>query len=269
VPVWSDSAKQFVGIIGYADFVSFVVTLYTQQPNLGLLNSSYFKTLVKDTINMSKRNEFHPISEGTSLYEIVSVLSVGIHRVPIIDVKDPNKVVNIITQSGVVQFLAKNIERLGSRAKMTVQQLGVGLEHSVVKIDQSQSAIEAFKLMHTQQVSAVAIVDDKNVLINTISVSDIKYLSIEEGRKFRSLLSPVLDYIGQVRQSEPLDPKWEGKTRFPAIHCYPEYTLEKVILKLASTKVHRLFVVDHECHPIGVISLRDIMQELVRRIDAH
>jgi len=268
-PVWSETEKKFVGIVGYVDFVSLAIALYTQQPNLSALNSNYFKTLLKNAVNLSKRNEFHPMTEGTSLYEIVSILSVGIHRVPIVDANDSNKIVNIITQSGVIQFLAKNIEKLGARAKMTVQELGVGLEHSVIKINQSQPAIEAFKIMDEKQVSAAAIVDDKNVLINTISVTDIKYLAIEEGRKFRSLISSVLDYIGQVRQNEPQDPVWEGKTRFPAIHCYPEYTLEKVILKLASTRVHRLFIVDHDHHPIGVISLRDIMQELVRRVDAH
>jgi len=267
-PVFSPHAKKYVGIVGYSDLVAHVVRLYDKQPNLTELTSQFFITQVKHVVNESKRNLFHPVPEGTPLYDIVKILATGVYRVPIVDKHDSNKIINIITQSGVVQFLSKHINTLGPRAKQTIHELGIGL-NNIVKVDHDKLAIEAFRLMQNKQISAVAVVDERGVLTNTLSISDIKYVGIEEGRKFRSLLLPVIDYISHVKQSEPLDSKWDGSTMFPAIHCYTDYTLEKAIMKIASTKVHRLFVVNQDDHPIGTISLRDIMVELVHLVHAH
>jgi len=266
---FSSSNKKFIGIIGYSDFVAHVVALYDKQHNLNELTANFFSTQVKQVVNESKRNVFHPVPEGTPLYDIVNILSTGVYRVPIVDKNDPNKIINIITQSGLIKFLSKNINKLGPRAKQTIQELGMGVGNKIIQVGYDQPAIDAFRLMQSKQISAVAVVDEHGVLTNTLSISDIKYIGIEEGRKFRSLLLPSIDYISHVKQSEPLDPKWEGGTIFPSIHCSPDYSLEKVIMKLATTKVHRLFVVNNHNHPIGVISLRDIMVELVHRINVH
>jgi len=267
-PVFSPHAKKYVGIVGYSDLVAHIVKLYDKQPNLTELTSQFFITQVKHVVNESKRNVFHPVPEGTPLYDIVQILATGVYRVPIVDKHDHNKIINIISQSGVVRFLSKHMNTLGPRAKLTIQELGIGLSN-IVKVEHDKLAIESFRLMQNKQISAVAVVDERGALTNTLSISDIKYVGIEEGKKFRSLLLPVIDYIAQVKQSEPLDSKWDGSTMFPAIHCYPDYTLEKVIMKIATTKVHRLFVVNQDDHPVGAISLRDIMVELVHLVNAH
>jgi len=40
-------------------------------------------------------------------------------------------------------------------------------------------------------------------------------------------------------------------------------TLGDVITKLAENKIHRVYVIDEERHPLGVISLRDVLVEIL------
>lgn len=48
----------------------------------------------------------------------------------------------------------------------------------------------------------------------------------------------------------------------------PDDTLESVIKKIHENKIHRVFIVDDETHmvPIGVISLRDILKEILEHV---
>ena len=46
--------------------------------------------------------------------------------------------------------------------------------------------------------------------------------------------------------------------------CHTSDSLSAVISKLATEHVHRLFVVDAHSHPIGVVSLRDVIARLVK-----
>jgi len=40
-------------------------------------------------------------------------------------------------------------------------------------------------------------------------------------------------------------------------------TLEQVIQKLVEHKIHRLYVIDDDHKPVGVISLKDILMEII------
>jgi CBS domain-containing protein len=46
------------------------------------------------------------------------------------------------------------------------------------------------------------------------------------------------------------------------IVCTPDATLGEVIQRVVAEKVHRMYVVDENSHPLGVITLTDILHLL-------
>ena len=80
---------------------------------------------------------------------------------------------NFLTQSAVVDFLAKNVSKLGNVVDKTVGEMLLGCK-PVVKVNINHNAIDAFKLMAEHKVSAVAVVDDENHLISNLSARDIR-----------------------------------------------------------------------------------------------
>lgn len=47
---------------------------------------------------------------------------------------------------------------------------------------------------------------------------------------------------------------------YPSFHCHLNNTIEEIIIKLATLRVHRLYVVDESMRPIGVLSLGDVFK---------
>lgn len=56
------------------------------------------------------------------------------------------------------------------------------------------------------------------------------------------------------------------RTYIPPLTVTAQTTMETVILKLAATKTHRVWIVDDYDRPKGVISLTDVMKLLDLRI---
>ena len=92
--------------------------------------------------------------------------------------------------------------------------------------------------------------DDENHIVDNISTHDMQTLILDPS-KFLSLRHPI------------------GTTQFQlhppgAITCKSSDTLEDVMRKLNANYVHRVYVVDEENHPVGVVSLRDIIAAFVQ-----
>jgi CBS domain-containing protein len=65
----------------------------------------------------------------------------------------------------------------------------------------------------------------------------------------------ILDYLAQIRQRE--DPAMETH---PSCAVSLNQSLGHVVGLMAATKHHRVFLVDSERKPIGVVSVSDVMK---------
>lgn len=72
--------------------------------------------------------------------------------------------------------------------------------------------------------------------------------------------SPIFKFLSEVRQQKSIDIK------SPTIAVFGHHTLGHAIGLIASTRVHRVFVVDNEenYQPIAVISITDILKFLMK-----
>jgi len=259
MPVLDKSLNQYIGFVDMVDIVSLIVDIYSEADIMAenfytlLEQSERFKnTKVSEIINISARNPFIPVPETSSLYTAVELLSKHkVHRVPVIDAE--GHIVNLITQSSLIAFIAENVDKLGSVVNQTVGSLLLG-HKDVVTVNINARVIEAFNLMDKKSVSAVAVVDDEGKLVGNISVRDIRTIGADP-RQLPQLYMGIRELLFRINMQRV-------DIINPAIACSAKEKYGLVVKKLAASRVHRLYVVDNHL-PVGVISLSDALLPLV------
>jgi len=259
-PILDVEKNAYIGLIDMLDLVTFVVMIYKDLEAKGEV-SDFFSVLesgerfvtqeVKTIADLSHRNPFIPVRNNGSLRGVLRLFGdMGFHRLPVID--ESGKVVNFLTQSAVVQYLASNLNKLGPKVHRTVGELLAGCK-PVVSVNIESRAIDAFTLMAEKRISAVAVVDDEGKLISNISARDIRTISTDQ-RIIQGLFTPIRQFLVNA-----FEPRVGMDEITPSISCSIKDTLGLVIQKLVASKVHRVYVTDAHYMLIGIIALSDVL----------
>jgi len=202
---------------------------------------------VKNVMKESTKDLFCKVYERGTIFQIIeSLFSEGVHRVPVMD--DTNKIVNILSQSDVIHFLAENKSKFGHLGHLTVEELNLSSSKEAITMSCHAPAIQAFYLMSFNKVSAVAVVDVEGKLIGNISASDIRGLVRE---KFPALLKPIPEFFCELT----------GHESKPVISCKNSTTLLELVKIMDDNRIHRVWVVDDISDvPIGLVAMTDIMK---------
>jgi len=200
--------------------------------------------------NSSDRNPWYLVSTKTSLRCLMDVLSkdMKLHRVPVAD--GEGNIIGIITQSQVINFLYKNVGQFPDAAALKVKDRCLVFP-PVVSVTAEETAIEAFKVMVTKKISGLAVIDSKGSLVGSLSATDLK--GSLEFNLLNDLYLPVAMYL------EKGTAEFDRKFSCSPISCTLETNIYELLHKLASSHIHRLFVIDGEHKPVGVLSLCDIL----------
>jgi len=263
-PVYDLVAKKYTGFLDMKDLISFVVFVDDDQKsnvpnNLQAIITSGCKLFKVPTEGvsctyLSRRNSFHPVSKSDSLLDVCKILAKGLHRVPVVD--DNGEVVDIISQSSIISFLHKHASQTKHETVLTIKELHIGT-NAVISATADTKAIDVFRLMDNKKISGVAVVDEEGKLIGNTSGSDlklfIKTLSVD------ILQEPITQFLKKIRQESV-------EIRSPTISCSSRDTLSMLIGKLASTKVHKIFVADDSSgyKPLAVVSITDILRYFMK-----
>lgn len=86
---------------------------------------------------------------------------------------DMGQVVNILSQSDIIRFLIPKMDQYSTLFDQTVQECGLATRAPLAVRD-TDLTIKALKLMHSQRVSALAVVDAEGRLVGNFSASDLK-----------------------------------------------------------------------------------------------
>ncbi|CAG8603043.1 20417_t:CDS:2 [Cetraspora pellucida] len=194
-----------------------------------------------------------------------------IHRVLVADkssVEDPDvgEVINedevqpcFISQTDVVRFLFQNNHRLGKVLDtMAADVVGKAIRvnenlpferRNLLKQPSSvtihDQALTAFRKIHQDEVSAVAVVNDDGTIVSEVSAADLRGLNRE---RLSDLKKPVIMFLVSCK----------GALIKP-FTCHGKFTLSQVMAGILTSKTHRAWVVDEDDVPIGVITLSDIL----------
>jgi len=268
VPVLQKTKKKYYGFVDMYDIVKFVVEFFgeTQLKNsedwlkMAEASEEFRKKTVNDIMKypLSRRNPFFPIHSGFTFFSAVETLAreKGLHRVPIID--QERNLITIITQSQILQILARNMDILGEKKNKPVHQTTSYFEE-VVSVNEESTAFEAFKIMVEKDISGLAVIDKEGKLVAAISLKDLKSMSTDT-RLFWRLYQTVHNFLLKVRKESN---ETGGDRPRTVVTVKPQDTLETVIKKLQEHKIHRVFIVDEHKKPVGVISLKDLLREII------
>lgn len=262
-PIQDPERTQYLGFIDVLDILSYILKVITDDevnpfPTWYSYTNDITELKAKDeqlgsktigaAIDLSQCDPFIPLTKHGNLYQLVEgVFYKGTHRAPVFD--DSTKfdtMIGLISQSDVAKSLAEQITELPTFANASVAALELGTRN-VITMSKDALAIHAFFLMYFNKVSAVAIVDEEQKLLANLSASDLRGLMKHGGTA--SLLKPVLAYLMETQEFH----------RHP-MTCKLGSRLETIVLRLGLFRLHRLWIVDDDERPIGLVSLTDIMK---------
>ncbi len=117
-----------------------------------------------------------------------------------------------------------------------------------ITIKADASVQDAAKLMFENKIGSVLVVDDEGVLKGIITERDLVYI-VASGKNIVASKYPV----------------WQAMTEDP-ITIEPEDPITRAIAIMKEANIRHLPVVDKDKKPIGVISIRDVVNYIIELI---
>jgi len=217
--------------------------------------AEFRKTMVADVYNDMGLIPFVPLDDDKNNL-LDAMLLCGEHtlrRVPVVH-GPSGDLINIITQSALVQTLCTNLDLLESVGKKTLRELNLALPGRVLSVTDKDQLRAAFYKIKEYNVSGVPVLDSENgQIVGNISARDVRLVALAK-EVYRLLNMPISVYLDVVNNGAVNS----------AITCTPDDTIEEVIKRLVRSRIHRIYVVDSTMHVIRVISLRDVIRKFVK-----
>ncbi|KJE95502.1 hypothetical protein CAOG_05950 [Capsaspora owczarzaki ATCC 30864] len=228
------------------------------------------KSSIKDLIDFAARNPFCTVAKGTLLNDIMPLLAgvqsnAWVRRVIVQDgpsdtAPSRSQIAAIVSQNKLIEYASRHKKAWADMKSTTVQTAFLGAAFTTpITVSSDARVYDAFKLLRDHNISGIAVVDHSGRVIGSLSSRDVKGLEDETNLQLdlTRLMAPVRSFIAYISQLTITDAE-----KHPAISVRPEDTFERVVDMFASSKVHRLFIIDSNSHAIGVISRVDLLRYL-------
>jgi CBS-domain-containing membrane protein len=276
-PVCDLSTHTLVGILSMADIALSLVPIIGPQGlereslrRIEFSGEQFLQLTATKILSVSqifgKFNEInYPIKISSPLLDVIKMFSKNVHRSPVLS--EEGKLMNYLTQTELLQFLAQSMYLLGDTASLSVEALGLCNFGKVIAVKEYDIVLDVVKLLSANSISAVPVVDDYGRLLANFSLSNLKGLKRET---FSELLLPIADYLQlqRIKETESFVTVDTNKALRPQT-CKATDSFESTVYKIVSTRVHRLWVVDDQMKVIGVISVGDLFPPFIEQSPAQ
>jgi len=265
IPIRDVFTNYCTGFIDLLDILAFLIKCCSSPINnsdqLLQIWNQFSLQEVGQLTDYIKRNPYIPFTQNQTIFEIFNSLfeknMIGsITKVPILELNNSElKIVQILSYSRVNNFVAEHNSAL-DRDWVTRNLDNVFNQSKWGKVPTilpNVIAIDAFNAMYRNGLPYLAIVDQMGQLVGNVSATDLEGLATGS---FDRLFLPITDYLKEFYKDV-------NEIMTPPIVVKLVDTLESVVLKLAASLKHRVYVIDNSNRPIGVITLIDIMELLV------
>lgn len=261
IPVTVHAMKYF-GFVDVADLVVSILSDGLKRPKptgflakLGNLFTDDEGHHVDHAINRSGRDAFFAISVDSNAAQAAHIMATkSVHRVAIAkEQADGLHIEGIVTQSNILRLLRDNIRELGTLGSSQLGSL-FAMDGHPFTMPASSSLRQCFEQLATHRFNGCALVDSDGVIIGNVSMSDVRRLSdvvVAGGDVNEVLDGSVTAFLGV-----------DGVLRAP-VTVTPRDTLSSLIELFTVAHVHRVHVVNHGRHPIGVVTMMDVIRLLL------
>ncbi|KAI9090998.1 hypothetical protein DFS34DRAFT_339455 [Phlyctochytrium arcticum] len=181
---------------------------------------------------------------------------------------------HVLTQTDLIRFIYRHLEgdqMLQSVVNQTVEQLCLSdsARKRVMTVDIKDSAVQVLAQMASQVLAAVPVVNAlmEGMMVGTLSISDMRSFLL--GRRSDQPAAHVLE---QLRSLSNLSVgefllSIDGGDHVSAseskeLRCSPETSLMQVLRIGLEHGIHRLWIMDQENRPIGVVSWTDVINAI-------
>jgi CBS domain-containing protein len=267
VPVVDRSQDYHIlGFVDMMDICAFVTNIYysrTLNEGTDMINFKYIidrdfqKHKASELIDLSDNNHLKLLKwDSATFYDVLSVLSKqGYGRVVLLGSKglfesdNKRSLERIVTRADILKFVKQNANyyHFHDLLNMPVS-FAIEGQSEITMANDNTPCIDAFRLMVAKKIHALPIVNDDGVLVGNLSVRDVE-ASFND--KNAVLSSPVGEYLEKVLKTNPKAPE-------KVISTTKEDSIQHAIELMIDNHIHRVWVVDTNNHPIGVISASDI-----------
>jgi len=248
--------NQLIGVLDLRDTVKFALQTYHN----GDLDKAKAKAMEFLTVSpqittqslkyLSRMCPFHCVRVSDPIIVVLEVFAKGSHIVGVAN-DEGTKLLGIISQGQLFQEIAK---KWTFDADVTFAELTKAkyVTSPVISIRNTAKAYEAFEKMSTANLSGLAVVNEEGKIIHNTSATDIKLWLIASN----TLDESIEQFLINVRKMSLQD-------KYPITICTLKDGIKKAVAKLQATKYHRLWIVDQNGCPIGVLALTDIFRLIV------
>jgi CBS-domain-containing membrane protein len=276
MPVYKLHTEMCVGFIDILDILAFIVKKLRELGPVDPLVAirtwhqlEFFKvTPVSEVINASGRDPYATIGMDASLQQCVDLMiERDVHRVGVLD--HQGKVYNILTQTKLLQFVIDNEDKNVPFSLGPLDRDEIGHyfpPKRVFCVPLTARTIDAFVAMNDVKRSALAVTNEQGVLVSNLSASDLKEVGYDLDLYLR-LFDTVQDFLKKKSVNRNVGPSEVN----PGIGLPPPIFLgtgNKILQALevfTRFKVHRIYLVQNEYRPIGVITPAEVLGVFSRK----
>lgn len=181
----------------------------------------------------------------------------------------------MITQADIIRYVAAHLDQLGPLGTMTVAELGLGTtttnansstgnettgsnssnghDNNLVVARFTDRAFDVLQAMRARHAPAAPVVDQYGAMAANLSLSDVK--TIARRANFSALNLSISQFFRAVDKGV--------ESMNPSIYVRASTTFASLVLTLAATRIHQLYFVDEQLHPIGSVRIGDVLKILV------
>jgi len=242
-----DENRRYKDVIDMLDLVTFTLEQFS---SLGLewtdanwqrfmdSERKFVDATADDVLKFHNQPRTYPTYRGCSLLQALEIFAnTNIRRIPVVSRQD--RVVGMVTQSMVVSLLTQNLNLLGSLKDKRVSEMESILapQQKLLFVKEDQRAVDAFKIMSDNNVSGLPILDTNGLLVDSISIRDLRVIGTNAAR-WRRLHQTVKEFKEIARQEFP------AQTPQAPITVTANDTVKTIIEKMDDGNIHRVFLAE-------------------------
>jgi predicted transcriptional regulator len=245
------------GFVDLLDLVNFVVDVIDTRVYTSLSEGTrqrLLNTTVSELVHRPPKREVHL---GFSLFHSIEQMIRGNQKyMAMVDWND--RPIGVLTQSMIIRYINNNLGMMnGSVTKTPLWQ--IRNYTNVISVRETETAISAFRLMALRSVAGIAVVDVNDRVVDCISVSDLRGLN-PHFPNFWKLYESVRDFKKSVRTAYPFS------VPLSAITVRRDETFGDVVRKMATQRIHRVFVVSDNDRLLDIITQTDVLDFVMNNL---
>eukprot|EP01133_Synstelium_polycarpum_P007853 gene7853-9215_t len=219
-PVFDKEKNQFTGIIDLQNFLGFILYKLPMPPT---------GVEMKSNLGEIEKFPYMVLDKNATVSQLLKYFNTGVHTAFILN---EMKKLEMISQLSIAKWIKDNIQEFGDLGDKPIGELLTTIPaKSLISIKNTQPVYEALKVLYSERIYGMAIVDDANKVVGNISIIDIKYAS----NYLDKLSLPLKDFFKQR----------------PIYTCSSDSTLLEVLNQFIDKGIHRLHIVANN-QPIDV-----------------